>query len=219
MADLCDDAFHGSSKFWKHSIQLAELGSSDISPNLNIQILKARINLFLFIFSFDPNVKIACYKRGGGRWEKGGSEDGETRELRGGWRGRAGRMTSFPQLPCADRALIFPSAHGGCCWGSDSSCRTQTRPEQPALLGWILKTLFNPGEEPANRSSLDQPQGRTHFTQTRGLLLVFNHDDVRVYKLRRKKEELQGWQKGRYTSLSPFSSGLSPATFASQVNL
>lgn len=65
----------------------------------------------------------------------GGREDRESLQLSGGWRGRAGRMTSFPQLLCTDRALVSPSAHGGCCRGNDSSCRTQARPEHPALLG------------------------------------------------------------------------------------
>ncbi|KAM3619386.1 uncharacterized protein V6R79_007324 [Siganus canaliculatus] len=96
-------------------------------------------------------------------------------------------MTSFPQLPCADRALVSPSAHGGCCCGSDSSCRTQTRPEKPALLGWILKALFNPAEDPFNRSSVDLPQGRTHLSQTPRIIACLNHEDVRVYKLRKKE--------------------------------
>lgn len=143
-------------------------------------------------------------KQGGGGWADGErDDDGENRELRGGWRGRAGRMTSFPQLPCADRALASPSAHGGCCWGSDSSCRTQTRPDQPALLGWIKnkeknlkKQFFNPAEE-TREPLLDWTCRRDARVshKPRGLLLCFNHEDVRVYKLGRKKQELRGWQK------------------------
>ena len=61
--------------------------------------------------------------------------------------------------------------------------------------------FFNPAEE--TREPFLDWTCRRDAHKPRGLLLCFNHEDVRVYKLGRKKEELRGWQKRKKVGTLP----------------
>lgn len=170
--------------------------------------------MYLFLSFFRGNVQTTCHEK-----SRGGDE------RRRGWDGgsRVWGVAGEGGPDAWHHSLIFPARTE--LWflqvRTVAAAEGATPPAVPRRVlsnlrswgGFKKKTLFNPPEEPVKHSSLDQPQGRTRLTQTRGLLLVLMMKMWGFISWAKRKRNSAADKKGRHTSLSLFFPWLCPAAF------